>query len=56
MKFAGDGVGDTNWKIPGEMDWATGWYDPEAHANGCGHQDSRLELERKAKKILDRVA
>ncbi|MGE0409140.1 MAG: DUF932 domain-containing protein [Amphiplicatus sp.] len=30
MKIAGDGVGDTRWKIPGVLDWRTGIYDPNA--------------------------
>lgn len=28
MKFAGDGVGDTRWKVPGVMDWADMRYNP----------------------------
>jgi hypothetical protein len=27
-KIAGDGVGDTNWKVPGAIDWAHGTYNP----------------------------
>jgi len=30
QKIAGDGVGDTRWKIPGVLDWKTGIYDPTA--------------------------
>jgi hypothetical protein len=30
MKIAGDGVGDTRWKIPGVLDWSTGIYNPNA--------------------------
>ncbi len=30
MKIAGDGVGDTRWKIPGVLDWKTGVYNPNA--------------------------
>ncbi len=30
MKIAGDGVGDTRWKIPGVLDWRTGVYNPNA--------------------------
>ena len=30
MKIAGDGVGDTRWKIPGVLDWSTGVYNPNA--------------------------
>jgi hypothetical protein len=30
MKIAGDGVGDTRWKIPGVLDWRTGIYNPNA--------------------------
>ena len=30
MKIAGDGVGDTRWKIPGVLDWSTGVYNPSA--------------------------
>ncbi len=30
MKIAGDGVGDTRWKIPGILDWSTGVYNPNA--------------------------
>jgi len=30
QKIAGDGVGDTRWKIPGVLDWNTGIYDPTA--------------------------
>lgn len=26
--IAGDGIGDTDWKVPGVMDWSTGRYDP----------------------------
>ncbi len=28
QKIAGDGVGDTRWKVPGTLDWATGIYNP----------------------------
>jgi len=28
MKFAGDGVGDTRWKVPGVLDWSTMLYNP----------------------------
>jgi hypothetical protein len=27
-KIAGDGVGDTRWKVPGQIDWATSIYNP----------------------------
>lgn len=30
MRLAGDGIGSTNWKVPGVMDWRTGEYDPNA--------------------------
>ncbi len=29
MQVAGDGVGDTRWKVPGTLDWSTNLYDPE---------------------------
>jgi hypothetical protein len=28
QKIAGDGVGDTRWKVPGVLDWSTGVYNP----------------------------
>ncbi len=28
MKFAGDGVGDTRWKVPGMLDWGSMHYNP----------------------------
>ena len=28
QRIAGDGTGDTRWKIPGVMDWSTGYYNP----------------------------
>jgi hypothetical protein len=28
QKIAGDGVGDTRWKIPGVLDWSSGVYNP----------------------------
>lgn len=28
INFAGDGTGDTMWKIPGQIDWITGHYNP----------------------------
>lgn len=28
QKIAGDGVGDTRWKVPGVLDWSTGIYNP----------------------------
>jgi hypothetical protein len=28
QKFAGDGVGDTRWKVPGVLDWSSGVYNP----------------------------
>jgi hypothetical protein len=33
MKIAGDGTGDTRWKIPGVLDWRTGIYDPTARVS-----------------------
>jgi hypothetical protein len=32
-KIAGDGVGDTRWKVPGVLDWRTGIYDPNAEVS-----------------------
>jgi len=29
QRIAGDGVGDTRWKVPGVLDWSTGIYNPE---------------------------
>jgi hypothetical protein len=28
QRIAGDGVGDTRWKVPGVLDWSTGLYNP----------------------------
>ena len=28
MRIAGDGTGDTRWKVPGVLDWSTGVYNP----------------------------
>lgn len=28
MQVAGNGIGDTRWKVPGTMDWHTNFYDP----------------------------
>ncbi|MDB5412977.1 MAG: hypothetical protein JWR10_1312 [Rubritepida sp.] len=28
QKIAGDGTGDTRWKVPGVLDWSTGMYNP----------------------------
>jgi len=28
-KIAGDGTGDTRWKVPGALDWSTGTYNPQ---------------------------
>ncbi len=28
QRFAGDGVGDTRWKVPGVLNWSTGIYNP----------------------------
>ena len=28
QRLAGDGVGDTRWKVPGMLDWSTGIYNP----------------------------
>ena len=28
QRIAGDGVGDTRWKVPGVLDWSTGIYNP----------------------------
>jgi hypothetical protein len=30
QKIAGDGVGDTRWKVPGVLDWSTNIYNPNA--------------------------
>lgn len=30
MQVAGNGTGDTRWKVPGTMDWHSGLYDPNA--------------------------
>ncbi len=29
MKIAGNGTGDTRWKVPGVLDWSTGVYNPD---------------------------
>jgi hypothetical protein len=29
QEVAGNGVGDTRWKVPGRLDWGTGMYDPD---------------------------
>ena len=29
-RIAGDGTGDTRWKVPGVLDWSTGIYNPRA--------------------------
>jgi hypothetical protein len=29
QRIAGDGVGDTRWKVPGVLDWSTGIYNPK---------------------------
>lgn len=29
MQVAGNGIGDSRWKVPGTLDWATSKYDPE---------------------------
>ena len=29
QRIAGDGVGDTRWKVPGVLDWSTGTYNPK---------------------------
>jgi hypothetical protein len=28
QRIAGDGVGDSRWKVPGVLDWPTGIYNP----------------------------
>jgi len=30
QKIAGNGIGDTNWKVPGVLNWQDGTYDPNA--------------------------
>ena len=30
LRIAGDGAGDTRWKVPGVLDWSTGVYNPRA--------------------------
>ncbi|MBY0423964.1 MAG: DUF932 domain-containing protein [Parvularculaceae bacterium] len=34
QKIAGDGVGDTRWKVPGVLDWSTGVYNPNVDISG----------------------
>jgi hypothetical protein len=29
QRVAGDGIGDTRWKVPGVLDWSTGIYNPQ---------------------------
>src|ERR1700758_4896123 len=29
QRIAGDGIGDTRWKVPGVLDWSTGIYNPQ---------------------------
>jgi hypothetical protein len=29
QRIAGDGTGDTRWKVPGVLDWSTGIYNPQ---------------------------
>ncbi|MFZ5617899.1 MAG: DUF932 domain-containing protein [Pseudomonadota bacterium] len=33
QKIAGDGVGDTRWKIPGVLDWSTAVYNPKTQVS-----------------------
>jgi hypothetical protein len=28
-RIAGNGTGDTRWKVPGVLDWSTGVYNPD---------------------------
>ena len=29
QRIAGNGTGDTRWKVPGVLDWSTGVYNPD---------------------------
>jgi hypothetical protein len=31
QRIAGNGMGDTRWKVPGVLDWSTGVYNPRVH-------------------------
>ncbi len=34
QRIAGNGTGDTRWKVPGVLDWSTGVYNPRVEAAG----------------------
>ena len=34
QRIAGNGTGDTRWKVPGVLDWSTGTYKPRGHDEG----------------------
>jgi hypothetical protein len=35
QRIAGNGTGDTRWKVPGVLDWATGIYNPRVDITKC---------------------
>ena len=35
QRIAGNGTGDTRWKVPGVLDWATGIYNPQVDVTKC---------------------
>src|SRR3546814_5035953 len=38
QKIAGNGTGDTRWKVPGVLDWSTGVYNPNAIGRASGRE------------------
>jgi hypothetical protein len=40
QRIAGNGTGDTRWKVPGVLDWSTGIYNQPACRYHTGHDDA----------------
>jgi hypothetical protein len=43
QRIAGNGTGDTRWKVPGVLDWSTGVYNPRVDISQ-GHHDALCRL------------
>ena len=59
QRIAGNGTGDTRWKVPGVLDWSTGVYNPDVEISRdtttLYASDRVLRQHRQRRHLVDRA-